>query len=252
MNNENALFVACRGGGEHQGVWKPVGRLEFCPEEGHPEKGFYRFCYTRGAEQLPDFIPFTGMHDLRAVYESYDLFPLFANRLLSESRPEYADYLKWGGFDSQHPPRPLALLGVTEGRRATDNIEVFPCPQPTERGYVNRFFVHGVRHLQPSQLDRIKTLKQCEKLAFELENDNSHDSQAIKILTLDGTPIGYLPRYLARDVRKLKHHCPQTSLIVEYVNLDAPLQQRILCQMTSCWYGGVLPCDDGDFEPIVA
>ena len=35
------------------------------------------------------------MRDLHGVYESAVLFPLFANRLLSKTRPEYRDFLAW-------------------------------------------------------------------------------------------------------------------------------------------------------------
>src|SRR5437773_9230655 len=107
-----ALFVATRTGTPEQSAWAPVGCLERID-------GLYRFVYTRGATTLADFQPFPGMPDLRAVYQSEALFPIFANRLLSKSRPEYEAYLAWGGFDPNHPPDPLAILGVTEGIRQT-------------------------------------------------------------------------------------------------------------------------------------
>ena len=83
----NSLFVAWRPATPEQGAWRPVGRLE---HDGH----LYRFCYTRGARK-PDFRPFPRMENLDRVYASEALFPLFANRLLSQSRPEYEAYLRW-------------------------------------------------------------------------------------------------------------------------------------------------------------
>jgi len=78
---------------------------------------------------------------LEQVYESNDLFPLFKNRLLKESRPDYEAYLRWSGFDTDNPPAPIVVLGVTEGIRQTDAIEVFPCPVPGADGcYLSRFF----------------------------------------------------------------------------------------------------------------
>jgi hypothetical protein len=123
----NALYVAWRSGADAEGHWGPVGRLE---HEGY----FYRFVYTRGALTLPRFEPFPGMPHLDRVYESAQLFPVFANRLLSPSRPEYQRFLSWSGFSAADPPDPIALLGVTEGRRATDALEVFPCPAPDVEG----------------------------------------------------------------------------------------------------------------------
>ena len=78
----NVLFVAWRGGENNSGVWGPVGRLGY-------DVQVYRFCYTRGARTVGGFEPFPSMYDLEKVYESETLFPLFANRLLSPSRPEY-------------------------------------------------------------------------------------------------------------------------------------------------------------------
>lgn len=50
------------------------------------------------------------MEKLEQVYESNDLFPLFKNRLLKESRPEYEAYLRWSGFDTDNPPAPLCRM----------------------------------------------------------------------------------------------------------------------------------------------
>ncbi len=66
--------------------WRPVvGELQH-------DDDLYRFWYTSGARK-PGFRPFAQMEQLDQVYESETLFPLFANRLLSESRPEYEAYL---------------------------------------------------------------------------------------------------------------------------------------------------------------
>jgi hypothetical protein len=48
-----------------------------------------------------------------------------ANRLFARSRPEFEDYRRWGAFDPDHPPDPLAILAVTECMRQTDEFEVF-------------------------------------------------------------------------------------------------------------------------------
>ena len=112
---------------------------------------------------LPDFKPFPGMLDLDAVYVSSELFPLLANRVLARSRPEYEAFLTWGGFDPDAPPDPLALLGITEGLRQTDSVEVFPCPQKDADGcYLNKFFLHGVRWMPPAARERITCLESIQ------------------------------------------------------------------------------------------
>lgn len=240
----SALFVAWRGGDPQNGVWGPVGRLEF-------HSGIYRFSYTRGAQTLTGFHPFQQMGDLNAVYESETLFPLFANRLLSDSRPEYDAYLCWGGFDPNNPPEPISILGVTQGIRQTDSVEVFPCPAPDIDGcYINRFFLHGLRWASPTALDRIARMKSNEVLSLVPEPQNKFDSQAVAVQTADGEPLGYVPRYLARDIGRLLSDCSYIKLFVERVNGDAPLQQRMLCRLHACWPEGFQPCSDEAFWPI--
>jgi hypothetical protein len=36
------------------------------------------------------------------------------------------------------------------------------------------------------------------------------------------------------------------------VNRDAPLQQRLLCRMQSCWPDDFQPCSGHEFQPIAA
>lgn len=246
----NALFIAWRSGEPDAGRWAPVGRVDQGPD------GF-RFVYTVGAKNLSDFQPFPGMPDLDAVYVSSDLFPLLANRMLARSRPEYESFLTWGGFDPNAPPDPLALLGVTEGLRQTDSVEVFPCPLPDADGcYLSKFFLHGVRWMPPEALDRISRLKPNEQLGLMLDIGNAYDKHAVAVRTCDPIGrfmIGYVPRYLAKDVWELVARCEPDSvtLHVERVNTEAPLQQRVLCRMQACWPSDFRPCSGEDFEPIV-
>jgi hypothetical protein len=241
-----ALFVAWRSGEE--AGWGPVGRLEFDGKQ-------YRFCYVRGARTLSGFRPFPGMDDLDQVYESEALFPLFANRLLSKARREYDDFLRWGGFDPINPPDPIAILGVTEGIRQTDAIEVFPCPVPDVEGcYLSKFFLHGIRWMGPAAIDRIANLNSDEELFVEPDVGNPADPNAVGVYTTDGVKIGYVPRYFARDVRKLLSGCggDYIELFVARVNLDAPLQHRVLCRIHACWPEGFDPCSGDAFAPIPA
>jgi|DewCreStandDraft_2_1066082.scaffolds.fasta_scaffold15027_2 hypothetical protein len=244
---DNALFVAWYS--PHQRQWGPVGKLERTPTG-------YRFFYTRGAKTLAGFRPFPGMEDLDTVYESDELFPLFANRLLAPSRPEYEAFLRWGGFDPHHPPDPIAVLGVTEGRRVTDTVEVFPCPTPDAEGrYVTKFFLHGLRWMAPAAWARVLELKPEEPLALMLDFMNRYDPYAVAVRTCDELGrmlLGYVPRYLARDIRQVCLRCAPDfiSVTVERVNPDAPLRQRLLCRFSACWPPGFQPCQGEEFQPL--
>lgn len=246
----NALLVASRTGGPEKGGWGPVGRLEH-------DGDVYRFVYTQGAGTLDGFRPFHGMDDLTLIYESDDLFPIFKNRLLPKSRPEYDAFMRWSGFDPNHPPDPISILGVTEGIRQTDSIELFPCPTPDAHGfYLNKFFLHGLRWMPDEAKQRLNALQTGEKLFLMVDLCNPADANAIAVRTGNENRfmIGYVPRYLARDVWTLFGKCNPDfiEMFVHRVNLDAPLQQRLLCRMHACWPDGFEPCSDEAFQPIPA
>lgn len=243
----NALFVAWRPPSKHEG-WRPIGRLEH-------RDGLFRFSYTQGSKK-PGFRAFAQMEALDQVYESEELFPVFANRLLSKSRPEYEDFLRWGGFDAADTPDPVVILGVTEGLRQTDAIEVFPCPQPDMDGcYLSKFFLHGIRWFPDSAHERILQLKSHERLKLLPDVQNEYDNNAVAVRTeLDRVLIGYIPRYLAQDVSQLLTTCAGGSLelFVDRLNSDAPLQNRVLCRMHACWPDDFVPCASEDFQPLVS
>ncbi len=82
---KNKLILAWKN--PNTRTWTPVGILEY-------KENKYFFNYTKGAK-VENFNPFGQMIDLEKTYESETLFPIFQNRLLSKSRPEYEDYLEW-------------------------------------------------------------------------------------------------------------------------------------------------------------
>jgi len=247
----NSLFLAWRSGDSVRSRWGPVGRLD------HVNNG-YRFVYTRGAKTLEGFQPLPGMPDLDKVYESDEPFPFFANRLLDPSRPEYEAFLMWSEFDPDNPPDPIAILAVTEGRRVTDSFEVFPCPSPDSEGcYISKFFLHGIRWMPDAALERINRMGKGDVLGLMLDVCNSYDPDAVAVRTSDERNrflVGYVPRFLARDVRGLCEACDPDliSVTVERVNRDAPFQQRVLCRMRSCWPDDFRPCSREEFQPLVS
>lgn len=243
----NALLVASRSADPAKPGWSPIGRLQF-------EAGTYRFVYTQGARTAQGFTPFSGMEHLEEVYESNSMFPVFANRMLPESRPEYEAYLRWSGFDPANPPDPIAILGVTEGIRRTDMIELFPCPVPDEQGcFLNKFFLHGLRYMPEVAKARVLALRQDEPLFPMLDVCNPADPNAVALRAeSERVMLGYVPRYLAHDFWKLFQNCQPDfiNVFVHRVNHDAPLQQRLLCRIHACWPEGFQPCSGEEFQPI--
>lgn len=157
-----------------------------------------------------------------------------------------------GGFDPQNPPDPIAILGVTEGRRATDGLELFPCPSPDANGcYLNKFFLHGIRWCGPEAEACIAKLRPGESLTTAPEDENRSDPNAVAVSAgPDQVKIGYVPRYLAREVRALLEVCAFLEVTVERTNPSAPRQQRLLCRMNACWPEDFSPCEHEDFQPL--
>lgn len=246
-----SLFVAWHA--NDPPVWGPVGRLDYEPGLA-AAVGLYRFQYTRGARSLAGFEPFDGMNDLEQTYESGELFPLFKNRLLPAGRSDFRDYLTWSGFNPDDPPDPLVILGRTEGRKQTDAVELFPFPMPDSHGcYLHTFFAHGIRYMLPNAGPVLADLRTGDELELRPHPLNPVDPNAMAIFGGD-TLLGYVPRYLASDVKRLVQECPtqEVRLTVASVNQDAPMQQRLLCRLRACWPPEFQPCQGPEFEPIVA
>jgi hypothetical protein len=191
---------------------------------------------------------------LDAVYESDALFPLFSNRLLGRTRPDYGEFVACLNVP-QDEDDPLALLARSGGRRVTDELEVFPSPERDESGnYHIHFFAHGLRHLPVAAIERIGDLKPGEHLLLLHDYQNPRDRLALALRTGDPDPflVGYCPRYVLGDALELLQEDPgRVQIAVERVNLPpAPLQLRLLCNMTARWPVGFIPYSGNDYRPI--
>jgi len=225
--------------------WHPVGRLTAVG-------GRYHFAYTRGALH-PRFNALGNMRDLYKQYQSTELFPLFANRIVSKARPEYRKILYWLNLN-ENEDDPLELLARTEGIRKTDTLVVFPCPEEQKDGTVFvRFFSHGIRYLSESSIHRIDELKSGARLYLMRDVQNEHDAFALALRTGDPkTIVGYCPRYLATDFGQLIAEPKEVEVHVERVNRDAPTQLRLLCALRAPWPDDFTPCEGGVYEPLAS
>jgi hypothetical protein len=240
----NTLFVAMQD--QESRGWAPVARLR-------REHGQYRFVYTRGCRQVPEFEAFGRLDDLSAEYVSHELFPLFANRVLPKVRPEYQRYMDWLGLNPVEADV-LEELGRTGGIRATDGLELISCPEPTEdRRYEIRFFARGVRHLGAGAQVTIGQLEVGERLYLMRDVQNEADGLALMLRTDDPVQlVGYVPRYYSADLSRLLDMVgPQEiAVYVDGVNNDAPSQYRLRCRVTAAWPEGFAACEAPEFQPI--
>lgn len=225
------LFLAWQD--SESGSWFAIGRLTFNGKE-------YQFNYTNGvleAKLKCGFEPLPSFPDFSKVYISQKLFPLFSNRVMPRSRPDYHEFVQWLNIP-KYEDDPIALLARSGGKRVTDQFEVFPCPEPDENGrYCIHFFAHGLRHLPKPAIERINGLEVGELLYLAHEFQNRYDSSALLLCTEDRWIVGYCPRYLCGDFFQLIwQHRELVRVEVDRLNQPpTPLQFRLLCKMTADW-----------------
>ena len=230
--------------------WFPVGRLDAF---SNPVE--YRFRYIGGAKRaqaeaaypLPPDFP-----DLRGVYSSPRIFPIFRNRVISPNRPDFGEYMRNLGLPEDSAPDPIEILTVSGGRRVTDFYEVFPkIVKREDGGFTCRFFLHGLRHVNPAARARVDSLQEGETLYVTLELTNPATGVAVQIQTEDYHMIGWSPRYLVEDLVKAmadSPHCYHAR--VARVNPDsAPVNYRLLVEMDGRWHEHE-PMSGEDYEPL--
>ncbi len=226
--------------------WFPVGRLLYDGLE-------YVFFYTKGAKASENFKPFGVMNNLEQVYFSTDIFPLFGNRIIQKNRPEYFDFLKWIDLNESEA-EPIVILERTGGKRETDTLAIFPEPRRTaENQYIMAFFVNGIKYLTPETINRIDSLNVGERLFLLKDVQNKHDAFSLVMRTdAPATLVGYCPRYLNEDFNWLLNNVNHNSIqvTVKRINNDAPLQLKLLCELTSTWPIDFHPCSAEIYQPI--
>lgn len=239
----NVLYLAWRQPGLR---WWPVGRLLRRGSE-------YEFAYTRGAvdAESAGFRPLLTFPDRDAVYRSPELFPLFANRVMTPARPEFKSFVRWLDL----PPGetdPLLLLARSGGRRETDMFEVFSVPERTpEERYRMAFFVHGLRHRSDEAQAVAQQLRPGEHLDLRPDPKNPEDEEALKVIAR-GEHVGFAPRYLLRDLHILRQaNADDTSFTVTRVNpAPTPLQFRVLTSFEAPWPRDFRPFAGPEFAPL--
>ncbi len=131
-------------------------------------------------------------------------------------------------------------------------FEVFSVPERTPEGrYRMTFFVHGIRHRPEVAQALALGLRAGELRNLESDPENPEDSDALKVV-VHGQQIGFVPRYLLRDLHTLRAaDLGATLLSVRRVNPPpTPLQFRVLASFDSPWPQGSRPFAGPEFSPL--
>lgn len=205
-----------------------VGWLEFTGRE-------FTFSYTTDAELDPDFEPFPAFPDQAVTYRSTELFPFFADRVVSAARPDYEHLVAALGL-TRADATPVELLARSWGLTPHDTIQVIPEPVVDEDGReVRPFLVSGVRHVDEEKPDEVGAivagLSRGQLLDIQDEPDNPVNPRAM-VLDANGHRVGWIPDYLLDYVHKHREAGNQICAVVEHANgPGAPWHLRLLCEL---------------------
>ena len=179
-------------------IWKhPISRERFVIARLDRGEQGYRFQYETAqpysleAAKQAGFTPLDPFSDETKVHISPDLFPIFERRLPPDWRS--SEYQKLGLEKGQD----IEYLRQSGGRIEGDTLEflepLVECDGATELEL--EFPVAGWRYYDGDQV--LDSLQPGAPLKLELEPENKHDPNAIRVLTPDGTMLGYVPRIYA-------------------------------------------------------
>lgn len=232
------------------GQWFPVGRLDALADSDE-----YRFRYIGGAKRAREEVDFPllpDFPDIEGNYRSRRIFPTFRNRVMSSKRPDFGEYMRILGLPEDPAPDPIEILTVSGGRKVTDFYEVFPkIVKREDSGFTCRFFLHGLRYVNPAARERVDSLQEGETLYAALELTNPATGLAVQIQTEDYHMIGWSPRYLVDDLAKAMAESPHDYRArVAQVNPDPTLvNHRLLVEMDGVWDKHE-PMSGEDYEPL--
>lgn len=230
-------------------LWFPIGMLTFDGE-------YYHFVYTYGVKKAQSQSEFHLVHsfpEINRIYHSVKIFPLFANRLMPSSRPDYPNYINWLNITKNEIDL-MDILTRSNGKKVTDTFEVFPYPEKNNNGnFQIHFFIRGLRYMPQSSQEYIQDLKEGNQLFITQDCQNTYDSDALLLRTENKHNLGYCPQYFTQDIlHLLKIDSQSVKVCVEKINLaPAPIQLRILCKLIAPWNNNFTPFKNEDYQPIV-
>jgi len=227
--------------------WFPVARLSKIGEE-------FSFRYTKGAKEAKasGFVGLAGFSSFDKLYLSNTIFPVLQNRIMNKSRPDRDEYLSWLGLDSE-THSDFEELARTGGVKATDNLQLYPIPEPKNGLYQFQFFVHGISHLPENYKDRTYRLQPDDSLFLMPDVQNQQSKDAISLRTEDPVElVGYVPKFFTQDFIALFRANPnQFNIKVKKLNVDAPEQFALLCELTAPWPDDFKPLNNASFKALV-
>jgi len=169
--------------------WYHVGNLEFTESEE------YIFSYEMSEEKRTlveavndGYLLHPSFPNENEVYKSNKLFNCFARRLPNFKRNDIKKKYEVMGLSEMTPS--YEVFSITGGLLAGDNYEFVKPIQSNENCYNLEFYIRGWRHYNEESFE----LCEHDKLFFEIDENNEHDSNAVKVVCREKV-IGYVPAF---------------------------------------------------------
>jgi hypothetical protein len=221
-------------------AFEPIGVLSY-------DGKTYRFEYLERARKLDGFYPLLGFPEIGDLYESSDLFPLFAQRAMDPRRPDFERYIGELSLDSDSTP--WEQITRSGGVREGDTLQLFPVPRFVDGVWRCYFLTSGVRYMMAKSVvvageqrghyseDELEgllgVLKHGDELAIEPEPDNEWSEFALLVTTEDRHPLGYVPHLLVEAIGQ-PHRDGLVRVSVEQVNpSEAGWHMRLLVELNA-------------------
>jgi len=129
---------------------------------------------------------------------------------------------------------PITLFVRRPGHDKPERLEAFapPLRSPDGRRW-GVFEARGVGRVQQA-LEVLAALEAHERLLVRAETDNAYNPNALALQRRDGTPIGYVPDYLANELAAVGGRSHQLEIEVlesrRVTFAPAPAVYRVLCR----------------------
>ncbi|MBK4348964.1 hypothetical protein [Lacisediminihabitans changchengi] len=214
----------------------PVGILTFDGET-------YAFNYLPNVAHVAEFRPLLGFRDLAETYKSDELFPLFRERVLDPTRPDFVRVLDELSLDPAATP--WEQLVRSGGSSEGDTLQVTPFPRESAEGWTCTALVAGVRYLAKKTVETtdgwtrqysdvelealLGGLAPGQSLRVIAEVGNDYNADAQLFFTEHDEPVGYLPDWLAKLTAPCLHDGTSVRVVVDRVNgVNAGWHLRVL------------------------
>ena len=169
--------------------------------------------------------------ELKKTYQSETLFPAFNRRIPDTSRLGYYEILK--EFSLPTTADRMDVLRETRGKIAGDPYSFEEPLRLNGDKLSTNFYISGMRHRNHLPENWEDYFSVGDLLFAEIEQDNEYDSYAVKIITDNGTHIGYIPGIYAQAVHSLLNQAVPIELQIRQLRPNFAPQWWMRVELTA-------------------